>query len=66
MSQSATTERVTPITRQEAEETLSRVRDAAARRTTGLSEQEKDPLADEVAREITDRLDARLHPRAKD
>ena len=66
MSQSAATEQVKPMTRREAEATLRRLQDKAARRTKDLSDQEKDALVDEVARELKDGLNARLGGQAKD
>jgi hypothetical protein len=66
MSQPATTEQAKPLTRQEAEATLRRVQDEVARRTRVLSDQEKDDLADEIAREIKAGLNARLRTPARD
>lgn len=58
MSQPTATEQTKPMTRREAEATLRRLQDNAARRADGLSGQEKDTLADG--------LNARLGGQAKE
>lgn len=59
-------EQITPLARREAEATLRRLRDKAAQRADGLSDPEKDALADEAAREVKDGLNARLGGQPKD
>ena len=66
MPQPATTEQTKPLACREAEATLRRLQDKAARRADGLSDQEKDALADEAARELKDGLNARLGGQPKD
>ena len=60
MPQPATTEQTKPLAHREAEATLRRLQAKAERRTEGLSDQEKDALADEAAQELKDGLNARL------
>jgi cytosine/adenosine deaminase-related metal-dependent hydrolase len=60
MSQPTKTEQTKPMTRREAEATLRRLQAKVARRTKGLTYQEKDALADEAAQEIKDSLSAIL------
>ncbi len=60
MSLPAATEHTKRMTRREAEMTLRRLQAKVARRTKGVTDQEKDALADEAAQEIKDSLNAIL------
>lgn len=64
MLQPTGTEQIEPMTRREAATTMRRLQEEAARRSEGVSDQEKDAFADEAARELKDGLNARLgvHP----